>query len=195
LRLSGPGNPLFEGNQSTKTNPFFEKSRSGPENPLYDGHAQVGTNPLFEESRSGPENPLYDGHGQVGTNPLFQGRSSGPPLVLGHQGRLIDAEVSDSGLSQSDPKRALHSFINTTTGALKTGDGGVTLVGFGAFSISKRAARKGRNPQTGKEIKIPAKNVVRFKAGADLSSSVSIAGPPMGGPSVPLLPISKFGPR
>jgi DNA-binding protein HU-beta len=46
-------------------------------------------------------------------------------------------------------------------------------VGFGSFSVSKRSARKGRNPQTGKEIKIPAKKVVRFKAGADLAKKVN----------------------
>jgi DNA-binding protein HU-beta len=54
---------------------------------------------------------------------------------------------------------------------LKKGDK-VILVGFGTFSVSKRSARKGRNPQTGKEISIPAKKVVRFKAGADLSGTV-----------------------
>ena len=48
----------------------------------------------------------------------------------------------------------------------------VALVGFGTFSVSKRAARKGRNPQTGKEIDIPAKNVVKFKAGSELSAKV-----------------------
>ena len=49
----------------------------------------------------------------------------------------------------------------------------ISLVGFGSFSVSKRAARKGRNPQTGKEIAIAAKNVIRFKAGADLSKKVN----------------------
>jgi len=48
----------------------------------------------------------------------------------------------------------------------------VALVGFGSFSVSKRAARKGRNPQNGKEIKIPAKKVVKFKAGAELGKKV-----------------------
>jgi len=54
---------------------------------------------------------------------------------------------------------------------LKKGDR-VALVGFGSFSVSKRAARKGRNPKTGLEIKIPAKKVVKFKAGADLQKTV-----------------------
>ena len=49
----------------------------------------------------------------------------------------------------------------------------VSLVGFGSWSVSKRSAREGRNPQTGKTIKIPAKNVVKFKAGSDLSNAVN----------------------
>ncbi|KGK00123.1 hypothetical protein ND16A_0314 [Thalassotalea sp. ND16A] len=64
------------------------------------------------------------------------------------------------------------SFINTTTNALKRGDR-VSLVGFGSFSVSNRAARTGRNPQTGKEIQIAAKKVVRFKAGSELSTKVN----------------------
>ena len=56
--------------------------------------------------------------------------------------------------------------------ALKKGDR-IGLVGFGSFSVAKRAARTGRNPQTGKEIKIAAKKVVKFKAGADLAGSVN----------------------
>ena len=64
------------------------------------------------------------------------------------------------------------AFLEVTTKALKKGDR-VALVGFGSFSVSKRAARKGRNPQTGKEIKIAAKKVVKFKAGADLAGKVN----------------------
>lgn len=88
-----------------------------------------------------------------------------------NKAELIDAMASESGLSKADAKRALEGFTNATTKALKKGDR-VALVGFGSFSVSKRAARKGRNPQTGKEIKIAAKKVVKFKAGADLSSKV-----------------------
>lgn len=91
-------------------------------------------------------------------------------------GRLAAESETDrgteSGLSKADAKRALDAFINTTTKALKKGDR-LSLVGFGSFSISKRSARTGRNPQTGKEIKIPAKNVVKFKAGAELSKAVN----------------------
>ncbi len=68
-------------------------------------------------------------------------------------------------------KKALDAFINATTKALKDSDR-VALVGFGSFSISKRAARKGRNPQTGKEINIAAKKVVKFKPGSELADSV-----------------------
>ncbi len=88
-----------------------------------------------------------------------------------NKAQLIDAMASDANLSKADAKRALDAFINSTSGALKTGDR-VALVGFGSFSISKRSARTGRNPQTGKEIQIAAKNVVKFKAGSDLSGSV-----------------------
>jgi DNA-binding protein HU-beta len=89
-----------------------------------------------------------------------------------NKSELIDAMASNSGLSKADAKRALDGFTTAVEGALKTGDK-ISLVGFGSFGISKRAARTGRNPQTGKEIKISAKNVVKFKAGADLSGKVN----------------------
>ena len=88
-----------------------------------------------------------------------------------NKAQLIDAIASDANLTKADAKRALDAFINATSGALKKGDR-VALVGFGSFSVSKRNARTGRNPQTGKEIKIAAKNVVKFKAGSELSNSV-----------------------
>lgn len=89
-----------------------------------------------------------------------------------NKAELIDAMASQAGLSKADAKRALDSFIDTTSGALKKGDR-VALVGFGSFSVSERSARKGRNPRTGKEINIAAKNVVKFKAGAELSGNVN----------------------
>ena len=89
-----------------------------------------------------------------------------------NKAELIDAMASDAGISKADAKRALDAFVNTTTAALKTGDR-LSLVGFGSFSVSRRNERKGRNPQTGKEITIKAKNVVKFKAGADLSGKVN----------------------
>lgn len=88
-----------------------------------------------------------------------------------NKAELIEAMASNAKLSKADAKKALDGFIETTTKALKKGDR-VALVGFGSFSVTKRAARKGRNPQTGKEIQIKAKNVVRFKAGAELQSKV-----------------------
>ncbi|MHC1707113.1 MAG: HU family DNA-binding protein [Bacteroidales bacterium] len=81
---------------------------------------------------------------------------------------LIGAIAAEAKLTKADAKKALDSIINVTTVALKKGDR-VALVGFGSFSVVKRAARKGRNPQTGKEIKISAKKVVKFRPGSELS--------------------------
>ncbi len=88
-----------------------------------------------------------------------------------NKAQLIDSIAEQANLSKADAKRALDAFIDTTSGALKQGDR-VALVGFGSFSVSERSARTGRNPQTGKEITIAAKNVVKFKAGSELSESV-----------------------
>ncbi|MEI6122669.1 MAG: HU family DNA-binding protein [Bacteroidota bacterium] len=88
-----------------------------------------------------------------------------------NKAELIEAMASEAKMTKADAKKALDSFIVATGAALKKGDR-VALVGFGSFSISKRAARKGRNPQTGKEIKISAKKVVKFKAGNDLAGKV-----------------------
>ena len=89
-----------------------------------------------------------------------------------NKAELVEAMAKEAGISKADAKRALDAFINQTSKCLKKGDR-VALVGFGSFSVTKRSARKGRNPQTGKEIKIAAKNVVRFKAGSDLSDKVN----------------------
>lgn len=86
--------------------------------------------------------------------------------------RFIDAIAADAGISKAAAKKALDSFLTNVSSDLKKGER-VSLVGFGSFSVSKRAARTGRNPQTGKEIKIAAKNVVRFKAGAELQGHVN----------------------
>ncbi|SDW96725.1 HU family DNA-binding protein [Aequorivita viscosa] len=85
---------------------------------------------------------------------------------------LIDAMAADAGITKAAAKKALESFLGNVEGSLKNGNR-VSLVGFGSWSVSKRAAREGRNPQTGKTIKIAAKNVVKFKAGSDLQSSVN----------------------
>ena len=84
------------------------------------------------------------------------------------KGELIDKIASDAGISKVQAGSALDSFITSTMSTLKKGDK-VTLVGFGTYSVTKRAARMGRNPQTGKEIKIAAKKVVKFKAGKEFS--------------------------
>ena len=88
-----------------------------------------------------------------------------------NKAELIDAMAAGADLSKADAKKALDAFVGATSDALKGGDR-VALVGFGSFSVSTRAARVGRNPQTGKEIQIAAKKVVKFKAGADLSKIV-----------------------
>lgn len=89
-----------------------------------------------------------------------------------NKAQLIDSIASEANLTKADAKKALDAFIKSTTSALKKGDR-VALVGFGSFSVAKRSARTGRNPQTGKPITIEAKNVVKFKAGSELSDSVN----------------------
>ncbi|MCC4214619.1 MULTISPECIES: HU family DNA-binding protein [Leeuwenhoekiella] len=85
---------------------------------------------------------------------------------------LIDAMAEDAGITKAAAKKALESFLGNVEKSLKGGDR-VSLVGFGSWSVSKRAAREGRNPQTGKTIQIAAKNVVKFKAGSELSDAVN----------------------
>jgi len=88
-----------------------------------------------------------------------------------NKAQLIDAIAAKAGLTKADAKKALDAFIDSTSEALKGGDR-VALVGFGSFSVAKRNARTGRNPQTGKEINIPAKTIVKFKPGSELSEGV-----------------------
>lgn len=85
---------------------------------------------------------------------------------------LIDAMAADAGITKAAAKKALESFLGNVEKSLKKGNR-VSLVGFGSWSVSKRSAREGRNPQTGQTIKIAAKNVVKFKAGAELSGAVN----------------------
>ena len=89
-----------------------------------------------------------------------------------NKSELIDAMAADAGIRKGAAKLALESFLGNVTNTLKDG-GRVSLVGFGSWSVSARAARDGRNPQTGKAIKIAAKNVVKFKGGAELDGSVN----------------------
>jgi DNA-binding protein HU-beta len=85
---------------------------------------------------------------------------------------LIDKIAGTAGITKAHSAAALDAFIDGVTGALKKGDR-VTLVGFGTFATSQRRARTGRNPQTGKPIKIAAKRVAKFTAGAELKKSVN----------------------
>ncbi|HAN78755.1 MAG TPA: DNA-binding protein [Bacteroidales bacterium] len=89
-----------------------------------------------------------------------------------NKAQLIDAMAENAGMSKTDARKALDAFIKSTSDALKTGDR-VALVGFGSFSVSARTARTGRNPQTGKEITIAAKKVVKFKPGTELGDNVN----------------------
>jgi DNA-binding protein HU-beta len=88
-----------------------------------------------------------------------------------NKAELIDAMAAESQMTKVDLRKALDAFVVATTKSLKKGDR-VALVGFGSFNVVKRAARKGRNPQSGKEIKIAAKKVVKFKPGNDLAGKV-----------------------
>ena len=93
-------------------------------------------------------------------------------IQIMNKGQLIAKIAEDASLTKAQATSALEAVIDGVTGALKAGDK-LTLVGFGTFSISARAARKGRNPSTGESINIAAKNVVKFKAGKDLNSKVN----------------------
>lgn len=84
---------------------------------------------------------------------------------------LINKIADDAKLTKVQAQAALNSFLDTSATALRKGDK-VILVGFGTFSVADRAARTGRNPQTGKEIKIAAKKVVKFKPGSELSGNI-----------------------
>lgn len=84
---------------------------------------------------------------------------------------LIAKIADDAGITKTQANAAVDSFTEAVQKTLK-GGGKLTLVGFGTFSVSKRAARTGRNPQTGAAIKIKAKKVAKFKAGKELSSKI-----------------------
>ncbi len=85
---------------------------------------------------------------------------------------LVEAMAADAGISKAAAGKALDSMMGNVKSTLK-GGGKVSLVGFGSFSVGQRAARDGRNPQTGATIKIPARTVVKFKAGSELKDSVN----------------------
>ena len=89
-----------------------------------------------------------------------------------NKSELIEAVAKSSDLSKAAAGRAVDAAVAAITGALKKGDS-VTLIGFGTFKVTKRAARTGRNPQTGKEIQIAEATVPKFKAGKTLRDSVN----------------------
>lgn len=84
-----------------------------------------------------------------------------------NKGEFVKAVAEKAGLTQVDAKKAVDAAVAVVTEALKAGDK-VALVGFGTFSVAEKAARTGINPATKKAIKIAAKKVAKFKAGADL---------------------------
>ena len=84
---------------------------------------------------------------------------------------LIASIGKEAKISKASAEKALNAFTNTVTKALKKGDR-LALTGFGTFSVARRRARTGRNPQTGKEIKIPSTRVAKFKAGNLLKIAV-----------------------
>jgi len=85
---------------------------------------------------------------------------------------LIESIAEKAGITKAAAKVALETFLGDVEGTLKEG-GRVSLVGFGSWSVSERAAREGRNPQTGQTIQIAAKKVVKFKAGSELTSAIN----------------------
>ena len=89
-----------------------------------------------------------------------------------NKSELIDSIADNANISKADAGRALDAAVSSIMGALKNGDS-VGVVGFGTFSVGHRAARVGRNPQTGAEIQIKASNVPKFKAGKALKDAVN----------------------
>ena len=93
-------------------------------------------------------------------------------LSIMNKAQLISKIAEDAGITNAQAGKALGAVINGVTSTLESGDK-LTLVGFGTFSTSERAARKGRNPRTGETLNIAARKVVRFKAGKDLAGRVN----------------------
>lgn len=85
---------------------------------------------------------------------------------------LITEIATTAGITKKEAEATLNAMMESITKALNKGES-TTLVGFGTFSVCRRSAREGLNPQTKEKIKIPAKNVVKFKAGKTLSSAIN----------------------
>ncbi len=88
-----------------------------------------------------------------------------------NKGQLVEAISRDAGITKTQAQNALDAFVKNVQSSLKGGDK-VTIVGFGTFSASTRAARMGRNPQTGQPIHIPARRVAKFSAGKALKEAI-----------------------
>jgi len=88
-----------------------------------------------------------------------------------NKSQLVEQMATGAGISKAAAERALNAFMDAVMDAVASGDK-VTLVGFGTFYVTERKARTGRNPQTGKKMKIPAKKVVKFRPGSRLSEAV-----------------------
>ena len=89
-----------------------------------------------------------------------------------NKAELVEAIAKKTGGTKASVENVLDAFMDTVSGTLTKGES-VALIGFGTFSVSRRAARKGRNPSTGAEIRIPASKVAKFSAGAKLKTSVN----------------------
>jgi len=89
-----------------------------------------------------------------------------------NKAELIEQIAKDAGLTKTQANSALDAFTGAVVTSLKKGDK-VTLVGFGTFSVSQRAARNGRNPQTGEVIKIKASKAPKFKAGKEFAETIA----------------------
>lgn len=89
-----------------------------------------------------------------------------------NKAQLIEAISQSANVTKVDAENCLNSAIDSIKKAVKKGDD-VTLIGFGTFTKAKRKARMGRNPQTGKEIKIPAMNLPKFRAGKEFKDSIN----------------------
>ena len=85
-----------------------------------------------------------------------------------NKAEFIDAIAAKSGMTKVDTKKALDAILDVAKAEMKKKDGKIALVGFGTMSVTKRPARQGRNPRTGKTIKIAAKKVVKFKPAANI---------------------------
>ena len=88
-----------------------------------------------------------------------------------NKGELVEKVAQADGMNKAEAEKAVNAMLGAISKALSAGEK-VTLVGFGSFAISDRAARQGRNPQTGKVMKIAARKVVKFKAGSKLVDAV-----------------------